>query len=131
MIVLRTILDPMRPVLDRLNQPLLKGATMTTNTWKQHLEHAIERMLAFKNSTIVDDIRIVNSASRSADAFSAIVDADGIRFVILITEKRFIVRPDSPSPFKCVFNRHSMPSGRRYLTHQAIESIIDIMAVMA
>ena len=112
--------------------------TKTTTTWKEHLEHAIERM----NSTIVDDIRIVNSvsrsvdtfsaiASRSVDTFSAIVEADGIRFVILITDKRFIVRPASPGPFRHVFNRHSMPSGRRYLTHQAIESVVDIMAVMA
>ena len=100
---------------------------MTSTTWEEHLEHAIERM----QSTMVDDIQIVNSASRSVDAFSAIVEADGIRFVILITNKRFIVRPASPGPFRHVFNRHSMPSGRRYLTHQAVESIVDIMAVMA
>ena len=109
----------------------------TTTTWEENLEHAIDRM----HSTIVDDIRIVktvpvffdhqNPESRPSDRFSAIVEADGIRFVILITDKRFIVRPASPSPFRCVFNRHSMPSGRRYLTHQAIESIVDIMAVMA
>ena len=96
-------------------------------TWEDHLRHAIDRM----QSTIVDDIRIVNSASRSVDAFSAIVDADGIRFIVLITDKRFIVRPASPSPFRHVFNRHSMPSGRRYLAHQAIESIVDLMGVMA
>ena len=109
----------------------------TTTTWEDHLKHAIDRM----HSTIVDDIRIVKTApvfvdhhnpeSIPADRFSAILEADGIRFVVLITDKRFIVRPASPSPLRCVFNRHSMPSGRRYLTHQAIESIVDIMAVMA
>ena len=109
----------------------------TTTTWEENLEHAIDRM----HSTIVDDIRIVktvpvfvdhhNPESRPSDRFSAIVEADGIRFVILITDKRFIVRPASPGPFRCVFNRHSIPSGRRYLMHQAIESVVDIMAVMA
>ena len=99
----------------------------TMTTWEEHLKHAIDRM----QSTIVDDIRVIKSASRSVDAFSAIVDADGIRFIVLITDKRFIVRPASPGPFRHVFNRYSMPSGRRYLTHQAIESVVDIMAVMA
>tara|TARA_R110000803_G_scaffold10124_1_gene31323 strand:+ start:371 stop:721 length:351 start_codon:yes stop_codon:yes gene_type:complete len=106
-------------------------------TWEDHLRHAIDRM----QSTIVDEIRIVktvpvfvdhhNPESRPSNRFSAIVEADGIRFVILVTDKRFIVRPASPSPFRCVFNRHSMPPGRRYLMHQAIESIVDLMGVMA
>lgn len=101
------------------------------NTWREHLQRAIDDAEARHPMGLGRHYRIVDSASRTVDAFSAMVDADGIRFAILVTSSRLIVRPCSPAPVRSVRRRDLMPPGRAYAMAAAVESIGEQMDIIA
>lgn len=101
------------------------------NTWREHLQRAIDDAEARAPMGLGRQFRIIDSASRTVDAFSAMIDADGMRFAIVVNESRMIVRPCFPAPVRSVRKRESMPSGRAYAMADAIESIGEQLDIIA
>lgn len=101
------------------------------NTWREHLQRAIDDAEACAPMGLGRQFRIIDSASRTVDAFSAMIDADGMRFAIVVNESRMIVRPCFPAPVRSVRKRESMPSGRAYAMADAIESIGEQLDIIA
>ncbi len=101
------------------------------NTWREHLQRAIDDAEARRPMGLGRHYRIIDSASRTVDAFSAMVDADGIRFAIVVNDSRMIVRPTVPAPVRLVRKRDSMPDGRAYPMALAIESIGEQLDIIA
>lgn len=99
-------------------------------TWREHLQRAIDDVESRHPMGLGCHYQIVDSASRADDAFSAMVDADGIRFAIVVTASRLIVRPCSPAPVRSVRHRGSMPPGRAYVMADAVSSIRDQMGII-
>lgn len=101
------------------------------NTWREHLQRAIDDAESRSPMGMGRQYRIIDSASRTVDAFSAMVDVDGIRFAIVVTASRMIVRPCFPAPVQSVRRRDSMPPGRAYAMADAIQSIGEQMDIIA
>lgn len=105
--------------------------TPAPNTWREHLQRAIEDAEARSPMGVGRQFRIVDSASRTVVAFSAMVDVDGMRFAILVNESRMIVRPCFAAPVRSVRKRESMPAGRAYAMAYAVESIGEQLDIIA
>ena len=101
------------------------------NTWREHLQRAIDDAEARHPMGLGRHFNIIDSASRTIDAFSAMVDVDGIRFAIVVTASRMIVRPCFPATVQSVRRRDSMPHGRAYAMADAIQSIGEQMDILA
>jgi len=115
------------PMKDRTDIP-------APNTWREHLQHAIDDAEARSPMGLGRQFLIIDSASRTVDAFSAMVDVDGIRFAILVSASRMIVRPTSPNVprwARLVARRDSMPTGRAYAMAYAVESIGEQLDIIA
>jgi len=105
--------------------------TPAPNTWREHLQHAIDVAEARSPMGLGREYRILGSASRTADTFSAMIDVDGMRFAIVVSESRMIVRPCFPAPVRSVRKRESMPTGRAYAMADAVQSIGDQLDIIA
>ena len=101
------------------------------NTWREHLQRAIDDAESRAPMGLGRHYQIVDSASRTVDAFSAMIDVDGMRFAIVVSESRMIVRPCFPAPVRSVRKRESMPTGRAYAMADAVESIGEQLDIIA
>jgi len=101
------------------------------NTWREHLQRAIDVAEARSPMGLGREYRILGSASRTADTFSAMIDVDGMRFAIVVNESCVIVRPCFPAPVRSVRKRESMPTGRAYAMADAVQSIGDQLDIIA
>jgi hypothetical protein len=101
------------------------------NTWREHLQHAIDDAEARYPMGIGRQFSIIDSASRTADTFSAMIDVDGMRFAIVVNESRMIVRPCFPAPVRSVRKRELMPTGRAYAMADAVQSIGEQLDIIA